>query len=209
MLQPKTTGEFDGAGNFFNKYESKNPIVKYLVERYFDDLTRTLDPLKAEIRSAFEVGCGEGYGTSHIRQMGIPIEGSDLSPRIIEIARSRYPDIPFSVLSIYDLGNFPEKYDLVVANEVLEHLEDPVRAIEDLKKAARRYILISVPNEPFFRMANILRLKYLRDAGNTPGHINHWTRKQLRQFLASHGLVIRTIRSSTLWTFALCEKPGS
>jgi len=43
-----------------------------------------------------------------------------------------------------------EKYDIVIATEVLEHLDDPVDAIRTLKSLTKRYILISVPYEPFF-----------------------------------------------------------
>jgi 2-polyprenyl-3-methyl-5-hydroxy-6-metoxy-1,4-benzoquinol methylase len=106
------------------------------------------------------------------------------------------------VISIYDVGTLPTQYDLVVENEVFEHLSHPERAIEEVKKMTRKYILISVPHEPYFRMANIMRLKYLNDAGNIPGHINHRSTKQLAQFLVSHGLKIKSIQCSTLLTFA-------
>ena len=43
-----------------------------------------------------------------------------------------------------------KKYDIVLCTEVLEHLDNPVETIEKLKKLTKRYILISVPNEPFF-----------------------------------------------------------
>lgn len=45
-----------------------------------------------------------------------------------------------------------EKYDVVVATEVLEHLDNPVEAINKLKTLSKRFILISVPNEPFFSL---------------------------------------------------------
>jgi len=197
--------EFDGAGNLYNKYESENPIVKVLVKKFFSDLESILIPVKGTVKSAFEIGCGEGYVTGFISQMGIPVMGSDVSPRIIEIARKNHPGINFSVLSIYDLHTISTTYDMVVANEVLEHLSNPDEAMKEIKKIARKYILISVPNEPFFRVANIVRLKYLKDMGNTPGHINHWSKRSLGLFLKRHGLKIRKIKCSTLWIVALCE----
>ena len=206
MKKTGTSINFDGAGNFFNKYESRNPFVRYVVRKNFDVMTSILYPVKAEIRSAFEIGCGEGYVTSHIHRMGIPIAGSDISSRIIEIAKTNNPDIKFSVLSIYDLNTITMQYDLIVANEVFEHLSDPDNAIEQIKKIAGKYILISVPSEPYFKMANILRLKYLKNAGNPPGHINHWSKRLLEQFLISHGLIIKKIECSPLWILALCEK---
>jgi SAM-dependent methyltransferase len=199
--------DFDGAGNLYNKYESENPVVQALVKKFFSDLESVLVPIKGTITSAFEIGCGEGYITGFIDQMGIPIIGADVSPRIVEIARRNYPGINFSVLSIYDLHTISTTYDMVVANEVLEHLSNPDEAMKEIKKIARKYILISVPNEPFFRLANIVRLKYLKDAGNTPGHVNHWSKRTFGLFLNRHGLKIREIKCSTLWTIVLCEVP--
>ena len=197
--------DFDGAGNLFNKYESENPLVKIMVKKFFSDIESIINPVKRDIKSAFEIGCGEGYVTGYINNMGIPIAGADVSSRIIEIARKNHPGINFSVLSIYDLNTIHTRYDLIVANEVFEHLSNPEGAIEEIKKITGKYILISVPNEPYFRIANILRLKYLKDVGNTPGHRNHWSKKSFRLFLSTHGLKIKEIKCSTLWTIVLCE----
>jgi SAM-dependent methyltransferase len=183
--------DFDGAGNLFNKYESENPLVKIIVKKFFSDLESMILPVKENIGSAFEIGCGEGYITGYINQMGVPVSGADVSSRIIDIARKNHPGLNFSVLSIYDLHSIHTQFDLIVANEVLEHLSDPDDAIEEIKKVAGKYILISVPNEPYFRLANILRLKYLKDAGNTPGHCNHWSKKRFELFLTSHQLIIK------------------
>lgn len=198
--------DFDGAGNLYNKYESENPLVKIIVKKFFSDLESIIHPIKGNIKSAFEIGCGEGYVTGYINQMGISIAGADVSSRIIEIARKNHPGINFSVLSIYDLNTLNTRYDLIVANEVFEHLSNPDGAIEEIKKITGGYILISVPNEPYFRIANILRLKYLKDAGNTPGHRNHWSKKSLKLFLEAHELKINEIKCSTLWTIALCGR---
>jgi 2-polyprenyl-3-methyl-5-hydroxy-6-metoxy-1,4-benzoquinol methylase len=46
-----------------------------------------------------------------------------------------------------------KKYDLVIATEVLEHLDDPVKAMHTIKNLSKRFILISVPNEPFFSLS--------------------------------------------------------
>jgi len=43
-----------------------------------------------------------------------------------------------------------KKYDIVIATEVLEHLDNPVDGIRTLRALSKKYILISVPNEPFF-----------------------------------------------------------
>ena len=45
-----------------------------------------------------------------------------------------------------------KKYDIVLATEVLEHLDNPIEAIQKLKSMSKRFVLISVPNEPFFSL---------------------------------------------------------
>jgi SAM-dependent methyltransferase len=198
--------DFDGAGNFYNKYESGNPLVKLLMKKFFSDLSSIIIPIKDEIGSALEIGCGEGYITEYVHQRGIPISGTDVSSRIIDLARKKFPGRVFFVLSVYELEAVQKKYDLIVANEIFEHLDDPDNAIEEIKKIAGKYIIINVPNEPYFRFANILRLRYLTSGGNTPGHVNHWSKKQFEKFLILHGLTIKMIKCSTLWTLTLCEK---
>ncbi len=56
---------------------------------------------------------------------------------------------------IEDLVKEKKKYDLVLCTEVLEHLDNPVEAIEKMKKLSTKFILISVPNEPFFSIARL------------------------------------------------------
>lgn len=196
---------FDGGGNFFNKYESKNPIVRALMNKYFNDLDCLILPIKNEISSALEIGCGEGYITKHIQDLGITIEGADISERIIHIAQKLHPSIEFRIQSIYDLDSSQKKYDIIFINQVLEHLEEKERAMRQIQRITKKYLFFSVPNEPFFRIANILRLKYLSDLGNPPGHINHWSKKSFGQFLKVNGLDIINISISTVWILTLCK----
>lgn len=49
-------------GNIYNKYESKNPLVKGLMKLYFKYFDTLINPIKDEINSALEIDCGEGYG---------------------------------------------------------------------------------------------------------------------------------------------------
>ena len=80
--------------------------------------------------------------------------------------------MPVEALSFAD-GEF----DLVAATEVLEHVADPQAAVAEMARVARRWLLVSVPHEPLWRALNVARGAYLRELGNTPGHLNHWTRR--------------------------------
>ena len=74
---------------------------------------------------------------------------------------------------------------MVVAAEVLERLPDPDRGLAELARVGRRHLLLlSVSQEPIFRGCNLLAGRYLRDLGNTPGHLNHWTRRGFTRLVA-------------------------
>jgi hypothetical protein len=49
---------------------------------------------------------------------------------------------------------------------------------------------------------NMARGAYLKDLGNTPGHLNHWSRKGFVELLSRHGQVVAT-RSPFPWTMLL------
>lgn len=49
--------------------------------------------------------------------------------------------------------SFKDKsFDIVLCQEVLEHLPNPIKAISELKRVSKEKIIITVPNEPFFTM---------------------------------------------------------
>lgn len=195
---------YSNGGNLYNKYESKNPLVNLLMKIYFKNLYNLIIPVKNEINSSLDIGCGEGYITQYMNSLGFDIEGADASEYIINIAKYMHPTIPFNIKSIYDIGSYNKRYDLVMAVEVLEHLNNPNQALKELRKVSDKYVFISVPNEPLFRICNILRFKYICNFGNTPGHINHWTRRSFETFLSKEFDKI-TLKTSTLWLMALCE----
>jgi len=78
-------------------------------------------------------------------------------------------DVPAA--SILEAGAGPG--DLVIACEVLEHLDAPDQALSELQRVCRGQALVSVPNEPLWRMLNVARGKYWRSPGNTPGHLQN------------------------------------
>ena len=94
--------------------------------------------------------------------------------------------------------------ELVVCCEVLEHVDDPVAGLETLAGLARPWLLVSVPREPLWRALNLARLKYVGELGNTPGHLNHWSRRGFLDFLAERVELVE-VRSPLPWTMALCR----
>ena len=85
---------------------------------------------------------------------------------------------------------------------MLEHVPDPELTLSEMARCARRHLLVSVPREPIWRMLNVARGAYVRELGNTPGHVNHFSQRSFARLLARHGEVVE-LRSPFPWTMAL------
>jgi len=194
------------SGNIYDKYHTKNPVYKAIVDRFL----RTLKNIVLDMRQArtiLEVGCGEGYLCNYVRSLRdfSRVEGVDVSGEIIALARSRYPDISFSVNSVYDLRYGNSAFDVVMACELLEHLADYDKALQEIYRITKRYCILSVPVEPLWRILNLARGAYVARLGNTPGHLQHWGKKAFRE-LASKYFVIKDLYYPIPWQIAVGEK---
>jgi 2-polyprenyl-3-methyl-5-hydroxy-6-metoxy-1,4-benzoquinol methylase len=194
-------------GNTYDKYGSSNPLVRRLMAGF----ERTLDELftVAAPRSVLDVGCGEGVLTERwARQLGdARVVGIDLHDHKLaaEWRRRTHSGLEFLTVNVdrglpFDDGEF----DLVGAIEVLEHVADPERVVTEMARVANSYLLVSVPHEPLWRALNVARGAYLRELGNTPGHVNHWSKRAFVGMLSRHGRVSE-LRSPFPWTMLLLD----
>ena len=101
-----------------------------------------------------------------------------------------------------DLPFAANEFELAGAIEVLEHVPDPEHTVAEMARCASRHLLVSVPREPLWRMLNMARGAYLGEFGNTPGHLNHWSKRSFTKLLAQHGEVVEA-RSPFPWTMLL------
>ena len=193
-------------GNAFNKYDCKNPIVKWMMRNFhrnLEDLVKKSAPF-----SIHEVGCGEGFWVLHLNQQGFNVKGSDFSNKVIDLAKQNASNQQernlFRVKSIYDLNQKDDSADLIVCCEVLEHLQNPYLALQTLQKLVRKNLIISVPREPLWCFLNMLRLKYISNWGNTPGHIQHWSKNDFLKLVSLY-FHVTAVRSPVPWTMLLCE----
>jgi 2-polyprenyl-3-methyl-5-hydroxy-6-metoxy-1,4-benzoquinol methylase len=188
----------------WNKYESRNPLQRWLVRRFLGSLAGLAESCGPGTSTAIDVGCGEGVTTALLRDHGLrQIRGLDFSAQIIDVARARNPGIPFETASIYDLD---ERYrsDFVSACEVLEHLERPELGLERLAAVCSGHCLLSVPNEPLFRGLNFCAGKYWSRWGNSPGHLNHWSSAAFVRFVATRFEIVQ-VRRPLPWTIVLAR----
>lgn len=190
----------------FQKHQNQNPIQRALIDNFYKTLFKMIKPLKAQ--SILDVGCGEGFTLKKLeeKKIGKKNEGIDYSKDAIKIGRKIYPHLSLFEGDVYGLKYKDNSFDLSLCTEVLEHLEDPEKAVSEIKRVTRKYLVFSVPNEPFFIGANFLRGKYLKNFGNHPEHINHWTAWGFEKFLRNQGLTVVRSKHPFAWSIVLTKK---
>ncbi len=191
-------------GNTYDKYGSSNRVVRRLMAGFDSALDELWE--RAAPESVLDVGCGEGVLTERFaRQLeGGHVVGIDLEdPKLRdEWARRTRPNLEFRAVGGSDLPFRDGEFDVACAIEVLEHVPDPEHTLAEMVRVARRHVLVSVPREPLWRALNMLRGSYVRQWGNTPGHVNHWSKPGFLDFANAHG-TIAAIRSPFPWTMVL------
>ena len=191
-------------GNTYDKYGSSNPVVRRLMagfERSLDELLTRADP-----QSLLDVGCGEAVLThkwaerlAPRRVVGIDLEDSSIQA---EWEQRRAPNLDYRVMKAENLPFADSEFDVATAIEVLEHVPDPAHTVAEMARVADRWLLVSVPREPLWRTVNMARGAYIKDLGNTPGHLNHWSKRSFVKLLERHGQVVEA-RSPFPWTMLL------
>jgi SAM-dependent methyltransferase len=191
-------------GNTYDKYGSTNPVVRRLMAGFERDLDELLE--LAAPGSLLDVGCGEGVLVHQWarRLSECRLVGVDLREQSIQDgwAQRQAPNLEYRVMEDRDLPFAANEFELASAIEVLEHVPDPEHTLAEMARCAERALLVSVPREPLWRMLNLARGAYWSALGNTPGHLNHWSRRSFTQLLARHGEIVE-MRSPFPWTMLL------
>lgn len=198
----KATPELE---DFSGKYEDTNFISKYLVNNYFKSVEKLISKT-TNVDLAHEIGSGEGRSTTKLNKMVANLTASEYVDNLVSIAQKNNPELVIFQESVYDLKSKNNSIDLVFLLEVLEHLDYPEQAIKEIKRVSSKYLILGVPREPIWRILNMSRLKYLKDFGNTPGHLNHWSKKSLIKLIEKEFGSVIAVETPLPWTIILAVK---
>jgi len=197
-------------GNTFDKYGSNHPVVRRLMSGFHRELDACY--AIASPTSILDIGCGEGVLT-HEWAGRLPeggrIVGTDLDDPLLhqQWEHRRAPNLEYRVMKGEQLEFADNEFDTATAIEVLEHVTDPEMVLSEMARCAERWLLVSVPREPLWRITNIARGAYWSDLGNTPGHLNHWSSRSFRAMLSRYGEVVE-LRHPFPWVMALVRLGG-
>jgi ubiquinone/menaquinone biosynthesis C-methylase UbiE len=189
------------------KHTHGNPVQRRLIDRFHRVIMAKIAELAPS--SFLDAGCGEGFVAEILlRQMpGLKLTGFDFNPESVELAKQMNPGATFVEASIFEIPFPNASFDVVGCFEVLEHQTNPHSALKELARVAKNYVIISVPHEPYFCLANALRGKNLdiRPRGSDPDHKQFWTRKAFGEFVAQD-LDVVWLGGSLPWTICIGRK---
>lgn len=144
-------------------------------------------------RSILDFGCADAAKLVRWYQRGWRVAGIDVNPGAIEVARLRFPDGKFYCDDVTKL-NVPQRYDVVRADNVLEHVMEPKEILLALSKmlvrGGRIYIYV-----PYADSLSVVLFRRFSISCWVPMHLTLFTRKGLRYLL--EGIGFKDIRMHT------------
>lgn len=209
MTPMKSTGSKAYAQVYEKNLEkllTKNPLKKIAIKHFLFALREIVAAnAGTESRYVIDLGCGEGIMLKSVFK-GIGncrVTGVDLSERALQTAKKLNPEMNFLKADILEFK--PKKADLVICVEAMEHIREYRKLLSKIVSYSDKAV-ISVPNKWAFRLGNILQLRHLPTGGNTPIHVNEWTRPQLQKLLLEFFSKVEIRRAGLFWLIAICSK---
>ncbi|MEI9993271.1 MAG: class I SAM-dependent methyltransferase [Rhizomicrobium sp.] len=149
-------------------------------------------PVRGEIGTVLEVGCGTGMVLEKLAQRGLGHSFTGIEISDGRVATAKANSGAEIRIEPYDGRTIPfadESFDLVYATHVLEHVVDPRGFLHELRRVARRYVYVEVPCEITAHVSH----RSMQPTLNI-GHINAYSPMSLALTLETSGLVIREQR---------------
>ena len=205
MPNPEDSAAGRDFGNL-QKHLNPNPLQRWLLTRFHRSVVEIAR--QADARRILDAGCGQGFVIHQIEEDGLAgsITGADLDT--VALAWGRAHEVTQQPLTAANVRRLPfpdDTFDLVLCLEVLEHLPRPHEGLRELLRVSGRYILLSVPHEPFFRGINLARGKHIKALGNDPEHLQLFTGRTFRRLVADQARLIWHGYSFP-WQIALAAK---
>jgi SAM-dependent methyltransferase len=165
--------------------------------------------IDGEDNSILDVACGEGYGLNLLYKKSHQLIGIDYSKDSAVLARKNLAlkgHVYLAVMNACYLGLQEDKFDIVCAFEIFEHLKNPEKMLEEMSRVLKKKkrLILSTPNKLYWD-----KLSYIR----SPFHIREYAAEELRQILTKYfeieyflGMFLRFKRLEEVPLFAIYWK---
>ena len=161
----------------YKKHTTSKGLRKHLIDHFNCTLLSYINKIcKDNVYSLLDIGCGEGFILKLIveQQDKIALFGCDINELALLHAKTFVPSATFFQNDEYFTKLEDNSFDCIICTEVLEHIKEPEKMLKKIQEISRKYVILSVPHEPFFRLGNLLSGKYINTLGNHPEHLQHF-----------------------------------
>ena len=171
---------------FYCEHYLKN---EKLFRRFAEMLIRLIKKHK-EKGSLLDIGCSVGFLLEEARNQGFDAEGMELNKKAVDIVASKGFNVKRCMLN--EAGYDSEKFDAVILNHILEHINEPNDFLYSIFKIMKKdgILVIGVPNHDSL-VARLLKRNWY--GWGMPEHLWHFDRKSLKYLLAKNGFIIKEI----------------
>lgn len=176
--------------------------IEWYGERW--EFHEALKFLKGKGVRILDIGCGEGHFLNLAKGEGFEVVGIDFNKEAIKRAKKKFGlerVYPFTLEEFIE--NFPdEKFDVICAFQVIEHLENPLDFVLKLKKILKEngFFVFSIPNPERLRS----RVKGIREEWDfPPHHLTRWNNKSIHFLLKRTGFEILLRKDKDLFASVL------
>lgn len=164
----------------------------YFFKKLYDEIFYRL--LLSQKGSVLDLGCGESNKYKMLEERLNFIVGMDVS--ILALKQSIENGATNLILA--DAGYLPfrnNSFDLIICDQLLEHVPKPEKTVEEIKKVGRIFI-IGVPNEKLVSQRVVNKL--IKYNPISIGHINKFDYKTWRRLIETHLQIDKCIGISFL-----------
>ncbi len=178
----------DSKNQYARDYTEKEILHKYI------DCKEAIEVSGLSSGRLLDVGCGEGYFLKYFSDQGWQVRGLDFTSDGVD---RHFPELHerMETGNLFDLldreAESGERYDLVVCNNVLEHVIDPLKLLADLKKvvAPGGMVRLAVPNDGSWLQQLVVDLGLAKKDFWVcpPEHLSYFTVDTLRDLLERTG----------------------
>jgi len=191
-----------------DEYKNDDPyVVMDQLESDFQQrrLKATIDLIppkyKNENLKLLDIGCGEGHFTDVIKKefSNFEVHGLDYSVSAIDFAHKTFKDINFITANAYHPPYQNEYFDIVVCNNLWEHVPDPLKMLRAMKRVLKSNGLLIISTPSRYRFSNLIKVSVGQEiAFMSNYHVTEYTIGQVKEQLRWEGFIIDRVYSPAI-----------